>query len=117
MIDPQDVRPLGHRILVRKYKKPEKIKSLWLNPVWRTDNSRALWEPIAYSEAAAEEIREMLDSTGHKDWDLTEVLLVTPPHAGVGVGNIETYDEDGESTLAYFIDQRRVIQIVPWEEE
>lgn len=40
------IEPYGSRILVRKYRKPEKIGSILLNPAWLVDNSRALWEVI-----------------------------------------------------------------------
>ena len=113
-LKPEQLQPLGKRILARRYKKPEKIGSLWLNPVWRTDNSRAIWEPVAFSRSAAKDLRETLDSMGFGRLALTECLLVTPPHRGVGVEAVDMQDEDGEQTLAYFIDGDDVIQVVPW---
>lgn len=105
-VKPEELRLTGSRLLVKKYVKPEKIGMIWLNPLWRTDNSRALWELQAWSPAAEEALGMKLK----KDF-----ILITPPRRGVYHSDIELPDGDP----AFFLDASEIIQIYPytWEEE
>lgn len=103
-VKPEEIRLAGSRLLCRKYVKPEKIGMIWLNPLWRTDNSRALWELVAWSPAAEEALGMKLK----KDY-----ILITPPRRGYYCSDIELPDGDA----AFFLEASEVIQIYPWISE
>ena len=96
-----DVEPYGYRMLVRKYKKPEKIGSIWINPAWQVDNSRALWEVVKTSKMA----NEWLGLEIEPDW-----ILVTLPNRG-------TYSYLDDKDEIYYLDAREVVKWIPktWE--
>lgn len=114
-------KPLyGGRILCRKYRKPEKIGSLWVNPAWTTDNSRSLWEPIAFSPSAIDYLCDGIgierDPNDPKALPYREALttcqsvLVTKLHTGV----LMPVDLEGEVFLLW---ANEVVKIHPWREE
>lgn len=72
----KDLEPLGTRILVRKYTKPEMIGSIHINPAWQVDNSRALWEVVKAPQAA----KDYVGLDIQPDW-----ILVTLPNRGLYV--------------------------------
>jgi len=74
LLHAKDIKPLGTRMLVTKYKKPEKIGSLYLNPAWLVDNSRALWEVVATTPKA----NDYLGLEIEPGW-----ILVTMPNRGL----------------------------------
>lgn len=96
-----DIKPLKTRILVRKYKRPEKVGSIFLNPAWLVDNSRALWEVVKASAKAEEYLGVALPP---------ETILVTLPSRGVHV----ILDEPEEH---YFLFAEEVVKIINWTEE
>jgi hypothetical protein len=109
LVRPEQIRPYGRRLLVVKYERPERVRSIWLSPAWRIDNSRSLWEPVAYGEEALrwfEEnlpIEEWLEALRRK-----ECILVTRPHSGV-------YVELDDPREHYFLLAEQVLQVVPYE--
>jgi hypothetical protein len=82
----------GGRIAARKYVKPEKIGSLYVNPAWAVDNSRSLWEPLAFSARAIDFLMDGIglerDANDDRALPYREALetlqcvLVTPPDRG-----------------------------------
>jgi hypothetical protein len=87
-------RPLrGGRIAARKYTRPEKIGSLYVNPAWATDNSRSLWEPLSFSARAIDFLCDAIgleqDPNDPKALPYRQALeslqcvLVTQPNRGV----------------------------------
>lgn len=86
-------KPLrGGRIAARKYARPEKIGSLYVNPAWAIDNSRSLWEPLAFSPRAIDFLCDGIglerDPNDARAIPYREALrslqcvLVTPPNRG-----------------------------------
>lgn len=96
------LRLLHQLLLVRKYEKPERVGSILLNPAWRTDNSRSLWEVVQSSPEADAELRTPISP----DW-----IVVTPPRSGVFV------DYDALGRELYVIHAESVVRIIPWTEE
>lgn len=112
----------GGRILARKYRKVEKIGSIWVNPAWQTDNSRSLWEPIAYSANA---IDYLCDGIGierdpnepkalpyREALETRQAILVTAPHSGA----LMPVDLEGEDEV-FLLWAKDVVRIHPWMEE
>lgn len=93
------MRLLHQLLLVRKYEKPEKIGSILLNPAWRQDNSRSLWEVVQSSPEADAELRTELQP----DW-----IVVTPPRSGVFVRHNSAGQEE------YVIHAGSVLRVIPW---
>ena len=96
-----DITPVGTRILVRKYTKPEKIGSIWLNPAWLVDNSRALWEVVKSTEKADKYTGLEL---------LPDTILITMPNRGV-------FADLDEKIEHYFLFAEEIIKIIPWSSE
>jgi hypothetical protein len=110
-LKPEQLKPLGRRIIVRKYTRPERVGSIWLNPAWRQDNSRSLWEPIAFSEKAMEWFRENLVFAHELEAvESGECILVTAPNRGV---HISVIDDPREH---YFLMAEEVVKVIPFEE-
>jgi len=93
------MKPRRRKILVRKYEKPEMIGSIYVNPAWKTDNSRALWEVIESSPEANDFLKMDLEP----DW-----ILITPPRSGVFVW----WNDEGKEVFT--LDATVVARIVPW---
>jgi co-chaperonin GroES (HSP10) len=89
-------------VLVRKYVKPSKIGLIHLNPAWRTDNSRSLWELVETTPKATEFLGyELL-----KDW-----ILISPPRAGAWLE--DRRDEEG-SYEVFLLWARSILKVIPW---
>ena len=93
----KDIEPIGSRLLVRKYIKPEKIGSLYLNPAWLTDNSRALWEVVKISKKAE-------DYFGMKV--KKDSIVITLPNRGV---HYPLWDKEEH----YFLFAEEVVKWIP----
>lgn len=105
-IKPDQLRPLRTLILVKKYTKPERIGRLYVNPAWRVDNSRALWELVKSTPAAEEVLGTSLDRN---------CIVVTRPYSGVYVKDVELPKrEDGSRPQAFLIDAKAVEQVIFW---
>lgn len=108
----EELRILGRKLLVRKYERPERVGSIWLNPAWRQENNRALWELVKSSDGANEFLGFELEPNS---------ILVTPPRRGVHVSAVELPPrEDGSSVEAFFVLAEEIVQIMPptpeWED-
>ena len=108
MNDVEDLRLLGARLpsgrrggllLARKYEKPEKIGSIYVNPAWKTDNSRSLWEVVRSSPEAD----ETLGTEVEEDW-----ILVTAPNSGV------LLTHDSKTREVFLLTALSVLKVVPW---
>lgn len=100
--DIENLTPFGSRMIVKKYMKPEKVGSIYVNPAWRQDNSRALWELVKMSEGAKK----------YLGLDLPEgSILITLPNRGV---YLPTLDTDAEY---YFLFAEEVVKWIAkdWE--
>ncbi len=89
-------------VLVRKYVKPAKIKSIWVGPAWRVDHSRSLWEVVETTPKATAQLRYTLE----KDW-----IVITPPNAGTVIDRRE--DEDGFYEV-FLIWAHTILKVIPW---
>lgn len=92
----------GPKLLARKYEKPERIGSIIVNPAWRTDNSRSLWEVVQSSPEADDALRMPLEA----DW-----ILVTAPNSGV------FFDHDDAGREIFLLAASSVLRIIPWTTE
>lgn len=92
-----DIRPLGTRMLVRKYVRPERIGSLYVPPSFDVDNSRSLWEVVKSTEKANKYL-----GVGLQEGD----LLVTLPNRGV-------YVEVDDAAEHYFLFAEEVVKYIP----
>ncbi len=92
------MRLRGPKLLARKYEKPEKIGSIYVNPAWRIDNSRSLWEVVE----STEEANSVLGVELEPDW-----ILITSPNSGV-------LFEHREATEIFLLAASSVLRIVPW---
>ena len=89
-------------VLVRKYVKPEKIGLIYLNPAWRTDNSRSLWELVETTPKATEFLGyELL-----KDW-----ILISPPRAGAW---LEDRRDDNGAYEVFLLWAHSIHKVIPW---
>lgn len=95
----------GPKLLARKYVKPEQIGSIVMNPAWRTDNSRSLWEVEESTAEANEALRVELEP----DW-----ILVTSPNSGVF---LDYAWDDGERYEVFLLAASSVLRIIPWTTE
>lgn len=93
------MRLRGPKLLATKYTKPDKIGSIYVNPAWKTDNSRSLWEVYETSEAANKVLRVDLEPS----W-----ILVTAPNSGV----FYTYDESWREI--FILAASSIRRIIPW---
>ena len=93
-------RPLrGGRIAARKYQRRERFGSLYLPPAYNVDNSRSLWEPLAFSARAINFLCEGIglerDPNDPKALPYRQALeslqcvLVTPPNRGAVLPEVE----------------------------
>ena len=89
-------------VLVRKYVKPEKIGSIFLNPAWRVDNSRSLWEVVETTEKATESLNYELEPA----W-----ILITPRNAGTVIDRRE--DSDGFYEV-FLLWAKSIVKVIPW---
>jgi co-chaperonin GroES (HSP10) len=90
------MKPRRDLFFVRKYTKPEKIGSIYVNPAWQVDNSRSLWEVI-------EEIRlETFGITLQPDW-----IVVTAPNRG-------TYMDKVDGVEIYALSKAEIVKVIPW---
>jgi hypothetical protein len=79
-----DIEPLGTRMLVRKYRKPEKIGSIYINPAWAVDNSRALWEVVKAGKCRCTKKRPNHCAECYLGMEIEEgTIVVTLPNRGV----------------------------------
>lgn len=103
----EDVEPIGERLIVRKYVKPEKVGSIWLNPAWRTDHSRALWEVVKVSERAQAffESDAAFGERLEEDW-----IVITQPNHGVHAPPVALSD----GADAFLIHAQDVMKVIPW---
>lgn len=94
-IEIDKVRPLGHRILVRRYRKPEKVGSIILPDSVRDDFTLSLWEFVKAAPAALKFL----------GYDLQpDDIIQTRPMRGVFLGD----------DFHALIDAREVIGVIPW---
>ena len=89
----------GAKILATKYEKPEKIGSIYVNPAWRRDNSRSLWEVVESNDAS----NTLLGAILEPGW-----ILVTPPNSGVYLWH------DSEHCEVFLLAASSVRSIIPW---
>ena len=92
---PDEIEPYGSRLLVKKYTKPDKIGSIYVNPAWKQDNSRALWELVKMSPGA-EKYLGLKMPVGS--------IIITLPNRGV---HFPTLGEDFEY---YFLFAEEVVK-------
>ena len=115
-------RPLkGGRIAARKYVKPEKIGSLYVPPAYDVDNSRSLWEPLAFSRRAIDFLCEGIglerDPNDPKALPYREALetlqcvLVTAPNRGAVLPEVAGERE----VFVFWADD--VVRVHPWTVE
>lgn len=93
------MRLLHQLLIARKYEKPEQIGSIVVNPAWRQDNSRSLWEVHQTSPEA----NVALSTEIQPDW-----ILITPPRSGVFLD----YDDEGREL--YLLHAEMVLRVIPW---
>ena len=99
---------LRHQLIIaRKYEKPPKIGSIWLNPAWRVDNSRSLWEVIQSSPEADAHLKTDLQP----GW-----ILITPKNSGVFIEHEIFTREDGRPDVReiFLLYAPLVLRIIPW---
>lgn len=116
-----NVRPRRGLFFVRKYVKPEKVGSIYLNPAWLRDNSRSLWEALERTELPT------LGLTVEPGW-----IVVTAPNRGVHVDSIELeetqdlfpeiYEEMGATFRTrreevYALSKAEVARVIPYSED
>ena len=110
----------GGRIAARKYVRPEKIGSILLSPAWTVDNSRSLWEPIAYSPSAVESLLNAIGIESRPEEgvlpyreaiETKQAIFVTAPHRGVCLPEVEG---EGEVYLLWVTD---VVKVHPFAED
>jgi len=95
------ITPYKTRILVKKYTKPKKIGSILINPAWRVDNSRALWEVVKAGKAAEEYLGLELPPN---------TILITLPNRG----SFAPLDEKIEH---YFLFAEEIVKIISWRDD
>lgn len=95
-IDLTTIRPLGERILVRRYEKPEKIGSIYLPDEARKDATQSLWEIVRASPEAESALGCALPA---------DDILVTRPWRGLFIDDTHA-----------FLDAREVLQVIHWQE-
>lgn len=100
-IDVSTIRPLGERILVRRYEKPEKIGSIILPDEVRADNTMSLWEVVEASAKAKELLGVDLEE---------DDILQTRPWRGTFLNELEP----GDGPRYAFINASEVINIIKW---
>lgn len=93
------MRLLHQLLIARKYERPDKIGSIYINPAWRQDNSRSLWEAVTSSPEANAALQTEIEP----DW-----ILVTPPRSGVFLD----FDEAGREL--YVLHADTVLRVIPW---
>lgn len=103
---------LRHELIIaEKYTKPETVRGIWINPAWRTDNSRALWQVVQSSPEADAHLQTELQP----GW-----ILVTPPRSGVFLDfdcrEIERFDGQivTEAVERYLLHAALVLRVIPW---
>lgn len=96
------MRLRGPKLLATKYEKPPKIGSIFVNPAWRRDNSRSLWEVVESNDASNDALGAILEA----GW-----ILVTPPNSGVYLWH------DSEHREVFILAASSVRRIIPWTTE
>ena len=117
-------RPHADKLIVTRYQKPEKIKSIYLPPAFRGDRSQTLWELVMWNEPQARD-------------SLFELGIVILDHEGGGTAlcadlstaeNIPLYEGMIVQTKAwsqtdlgdgkhFIIEPQNVNALHVWEEE
>ena len=87
VLDPTTLKPVGPRMLVKLYERPNQIGSIILPDKFRRDLSFTLWEVVKPSAKFNDEVGLEL-----KVDDIVQTLKRYPPYVG-----------DGEDGTAYFI--------------
>lgn len=93
--DPSQIRPLGARILVRTYTKPETVKGLEIPEAYRADDTGSLWEVVGPMGPRVHEVLGITPAVGD--------LIKTPPFRGVHIG-----------ADLYFIEAAEVASVYQW---
>jgi co-chaperonin GroES (HSP10) len=100
-LDLATIRPLGERILVKRYEKPEQIRGIWLSDDARIDGTLSLWEVVRATEKAEHVL----------GCDLAEDDIVqTRPWRGYFLNEMQP----GEGARYAFIEAREVINVIKW---
>lgn len=100
-VDPQNLRPLGTRIIVRKYELPEKIGSIHVPEAWRGDRSLQVFEVVKTTEKANAALGIELTPDDivetRRSWEMVSHPQLPEDH--------------------YFLNAEDVASIYPWNEE
>lgn len=102
--DPDTVRPLGARILVRKYTRPEKVGSLFIPETAQHDDTNSLWEVVKWTPKALDIVNALTARVLEED-----DIIQTRPWRGEQLP--PNVDPSGKHFL---IDAHEVINLIQW---
>ena len=92
--NPDEVKPLGKKVFVKRYVKPEVVRGIIIPDAYRVDDTFSLYEWVRASQAAIEHL-------GHEPEEGD--ILVTAPWAAVMVDR-----EYG------FLEAEQIRQVITW---
>jgi hypothetical protein len=101
MLDPATIRPVGTKILCRRYEKPETVRGIIIPELSRQDWTGSLWEPIAFGPKAKDLLQQEID-------DVEYIILKTNPWRGMSIGR-GTDDKD-----LFMIEAAEVTNVIRW---
>lgn len=100
-LDIDSVRPIGERILVRRYEKPEQVRGIWLPEEARVDHTQSLWEVVRVSERAKEKLALELEP---------DDIIQTRPWRGIFLNESDA----AEAPRYAIIEAKEVINVIKW---
>jgi len=96
-LDIDAVRPLGARVLVRRYEKPESVRGILIPRSYAHDDTLSLWEVVRSTAQSDDAVGATL---------LPDDIVQTRPWRGVALG-------DGTH---FFINAHDILNVIPWKE-
>ena len=100
------LRPMGPRVLVRRYERPEQIKGIWIPDQHRFDPTLSLWEVIRSTPKANEQLGYELE---------LDDIVFTRPRAGIMLNELIPHHPEGH--LVAFMPASQIIKAIRWREE
>lgn len=101
--DVSQIHPIGDRLLVRRYTKPETIRGIIVPEKFRTDTTLTLWEVVAVAPKALAQLGD--------DALAADEIVITPGRRGMFVNELlPTFDPDYA-----FIRARDISKVIRWQ--
>lgn len=103
MLEADDIRPLGTRIIVRHYERPEETPGgIVIPPSYQEDTGGELWEAVKWSDEAERYVGLKYAMNLHEG-----MILRTKP-----LEPIEIEDSNG----LWIVSAEKIIGAIPWKE-